>query len=205
VQSSVTDIIRCMFTGGSTSVLADYLEEQGHPNACVVRAMTNPTEIVRLLAGDLIQPSVIFELPITELDKLDIALRHAAIEDSVLFELACDFAEHILPIYERWNEFDHRPRNALDTMREWIRGSAKDDALMQARAAIKLRRPPPAAGRAVSAVLIATNPWAWATHCVAGDNAFDSAAAAREAAGPDEIHWQIERASQRLTPIRNAR
>jgi hypothetical protein len=39
-------------------------------------------------------------------------------------ELACDFAEHILPLWESHRPNDPRPRIAVATRRRWIRGEA---------------------------------------------------------------------------------
>ena len=49
--------------------------------------------------------------------------------------LACDFAEHVLPIFERQYLNDFRPRHAVDVARSYVAGEATLDELVAARAA----------------------------------------------------------------------
>lgn len=62
-----------MFERGSTSVIADHLDTVGDPSASVVRNISTPTEALRFLAPQLGAPGLIFDLPLKDLDKLDIA------------------------------------------------------------------------------------------------------------------------------------
>ena len=41
--------------------------------------------------------------------------------------LACDFAEHVLPIWEARYPGDDRPRVAIETKRRWLAGEASDE------------------------------------------------------------------------------
>ena len=50
-------------------------------------------------------------------------------------ELACDFAERVLPIYEKANPGDDRPRIAIETARKYARGEATLEELNAAYAA----------------------------------------------------------------------
>ena len=67
-------------------------------------------------------------------DRLWVVLRKELIEEVVLWELACQFAEHVLPCYERVYPGDFRPRDAIAKRRLWI-DSAEDPAAARAAAA----------------------------------------------------------------------
>jgi len=47
--------------------------------------------------------------------------------DNVL--LLADYAEHVLPIYEKWSRNDSRPRNAIQTTREYLNAYVGSDRL----------------------------------------------------------------------------
>ena len=76
--------------------------------------------------------------------------------------LACDFAEHILPIYEKRYPNDNRPRNAIATSRRFANGEATREELDAACAAAWAAR---AAARAAWAAAKAA---AWAAARAAG-------------------------------------
>jgi len=61
------------------------------------------------------------------------ALRATA-EDSgpIARELACDYAEHVLPIFERDYPDDKRPREGIEVARRYARGEATDEELAAA-------------------------------------------------------------------------
>jgi hypothetical protein len=81
--------------------------------------------------------------------------------------LACDFAEAVLPIFERDRPDDDRPRNAIETARRYARGEATREELAAAGAT---------AGAAARAA-------AWdAAGAAASDAASDAAGAAAGAA-----------------------
>ena len=63
---------------------------------------------------------LLHEVPITETD---------------LRLLACDYAEHVLTIFERTNSEDKRPRTAIETARKYVRGEATRQELYAASAA----------------------------------------------------------------------
>lgn len=91
--------------------------------------------------------------------------------------LACDFAEHVLPIFERYRPDDPRPRAAIATIRRYLVGEATEKEVVDARAA--------AAAAAVAAVAAATDATDAADAAVAADAAADAAAAAAVAAATD--------------------
>jgi hypothetical protein len=133
-------------------------------------------------------------------DRLWVAIRALNKKDRRLF--ACDCAEHVLPIYEKYYPDDSRPREAIETMRRYARGEATkeeleiannaayaaanavaddaDDAWAAANSAADA-----AANNAASAAANA----AWA----AADAADAADAAARAAARDAEREWQLER------------
>ena len=117
--------------------------------------------------------------PITLLQILDAngfddalwALRACPGAERFARELACDYAEHVLPIFERECPDDTRPRVAIDVVRRYARGDATEDELAAAGAA---------AGAAARAA-------AWA----AADDAWAATDAAR-AAAHDAQNEQLE-------------
>ena len=58
-------------------------------------------------------------------------LDHATIEDALRVRrlLACDYAEHVLPIYERQYPGDNRLRRAIETSRRYADGLATDEEM----------------------------------------------------------------------------
>ena len=199
----VDEMICEMFRSGSPAVVADYLERQNHSAAPVVQCLESPIEALRFLAGEFPISNVLFQLPLPKLEKLDIFIRQVLHDDGDLFSIACDFAEHVLPIYENWNELDPRPRTLMVMMRRWIEGTANDKKLRDSRAELmnyrsqqKLNRIPDAPRLAVRTVLCSSNPWAWAKHCTAEYCAANTAERARCSAGKHEIDWQLEHAER---------
>ena len=77
----------------------------------------------------------VLDLPIQDDAKLWVVLRPALIAEPVLHELACRFAEEVLPIYERECPKDTNPRDAITAKRAWLRGEITDEQLAAARAA----------------------------------------------------------------------
>jgi hypothetical protein len=123
--------------------------------------------------------------------------------------LACDFAEHVLPIYERAYPNDKRPRQAIETSRRYTYGHATAEELVAALAAAWAARE--AAGGGSWGGCLGGAAWAaraaygaagggswggclgaawaaWAATRAAGDAA---AWAAREAAREAEREWQL--------------
>jgi hypothetical protein len=105
-------------------------------------------------------------------------------------ELACDFAEHVLPIYEQFFLEDDRPRRAIAVRRRWIRAQTGDEdwyaawraAGEAARATSQMKTQPGGFNRDATAFAA----WASCGGCAraCGDDAASRAAAyARFAAG----------------------
>lgn len=148
-------------------------------------------------------------------DRLWIVLRPQLIPEKQLDELACQFAEHVLPLFETIFTLDSRPRAAIAAKREWINGecsqSERDKAQEAARAAAwdaDASARAAAAGAAwaaswaaVSAAEAAEGAAAWPTRevataaCVAAARAAWAAARegeAFEAAAEEEARWQVD-------------
>ena len=70
-------------------------------------------------------------------DRLWVLLREKFIPANELHELACRFAESVLPIYETLYPGDDRPRQAIETKRAWLRGHATNEELAAACAAAR--------------------------------------------------------------------
>ncbi len=127
------------------------------------------------------------DTPITLLQILDInglddalwALR--ACDDAEVFSrlLACDYAEHVLHLFEAQCPGDDRPHKAIEVARRHARGEAMEEALAAARAA------------AWDAAWAAAWDAAWAA-------AWDAACAAAGAAGAAERTWQEARLRELL-------
>lgn len=98
----------------------------------------------------------ILDMDIPPEDKLWAVLRPELIPDPMLHELACRFAEDVLPLYEERYPNDNRPRKVIETKRRWLRGDATDEELAEA---VEVARE--AAGKAVAAVALAAAA-AWA-------------------------------------------
>lgn len=54
-------------------------------------------------------------------EALNFVLSNGFISDKKLHILACDFAEHVLPIFEKEYPNDDRPRKAIELKRLWIK------------------------------------------------------------------------------------
>ena len=202
-MQTLDSLITEMFVSGSSIALADYLETEKHSEASEIRFLENPLQVLRRLAQHLSKPAVIFSLPISQQEQLEVALLHTRLDDSLLFTIACDFANHVLPVFEAWNENDKRLENLIETMRDWINHNCKDDQLREARYELtnyssrrKISKMPAGPKDVVSTVLTATDPWAWAKHCAAAFSAHETSVKAQKIAGPTEIDWQIEHATQ---------
>ena len=65
-------------------------------------------------------------------DKLWLLLHEDFIPKNDLFLLACDFAEHVLHIFEDKYPEDMRPRNAIEARRGWVAGIVSDEELNEA-------------------------------------------------------------------------
>ena len=138
------------------------------------------------------------DTPITLLQILDInglddalwALR--ACDDAEKFSrlLACDYAEHVLHIFETQYPDDDRLRKAIEVSRRHARGEAMEEALAAARAAAWYAARD--AGYAGYAAWYA----AWAAAWYAADSAAEAAWYAAEAAARDAA-WDATMAAER--------
>jgi hypothetical protein len=60
-----------------------------------------------------------------------------ALPDATCWQLACDFAEHVLPVWERLSGPEQRLNQAIATRRKWLQGQATDGELARANTAAK--------------------------------------------------------------------
>ena len=63
---------------------------------------------------------------VLSVDTIDLVLREEFIDAKTLHLLACDFAESVLPIFEKKYPEDNRPRRAIEVKRLWIDEEYKD-------------------------------------------------------------------------------
>ncbi len=116
-----------------------------NPEACTIDDVLswNPCDppynlerVTELFAGrETLAALDILDLDIPPEDRLWAILREELIPAPTLHELACRFAEAVLPIYERMHPGDNRPRAAITAKRAWLRGEITDEQLQAARAA----------------------------------------------------------------------
>lgn len=156
-------------------------------------------------------------LQILDINGLDDALwALRACDDAEKFcrLLACDYAEHVLSIWEAEYPDDNRPRKAIETARRYVNGEATDDELTTAWAAAETaawavaRDISDAAWNAVwDAIRAAASDvvWnvTWDVPCAARDAAADAAGdaagdAAKDIAWNTECKWQEERLREML-------
>ena len=162
-------------------------------------------------------------LDINGLDDCLLSLR--TVEATPEFErfsrlLACDFAEHVLPLFESKFPGDLRPRHAIETSRRYANGDATDDELADARAAVADAR---AAAKAEAMKAEAAKAWeqaweapraaretawrgAWTQTAAVADAAWVAIAAVAKAdsfmdtfvAGEREQQWQEQHLREKL-------
>lgn len=129
--------------------------------------------VKELWAGrESLTPLEILNLNIPIADRLWAVMHHDVIGRRTCRILACDFASHVLPIFERDVPGDMRPRRAIETALRYLAGDATKAELAAAGYA---------AGDAAGAA---------AAHA-AGDAAWD-------AAGDAECEWQLSRVRELL-------
>lgn len=120
----IFDLVRTVLLAGqSAGVLADYLEEQGHPSAEVIRQSRSKLAIISKLIGQGLSVFDVLHLPFPNRQKLALVLTPAVLTEQTLGLLACDFAEHVVPHYRLTRIYvDHqRLRSALETRRQrWL-------------------------------------------------------------------------------------
>ena len=117
-------------------------------------------------------------------DKFWALLRNDFFTVKELRLLSCDFAEHTLWIFEKYNKEDKRPHQAIETARKYAKGEATEEeraaAMDAARAAAWAAMDARAAARA-----------AWAAGAARA-----AARAARAAAMDAEEKWQIKKVKE---------
>jgi len=79
-------------------------------------------------------PLQIAHLDIPARDRMWVLLRPEIIPEYQLHLLACDFAEEVLPIFEKRYPNDKRPRVVIETKRKWVAGEVADEELDAAAA-----------------------------------------------------------------------
>ena len=103
--------------------------------------------------------------------------KHMDINQKTKILLACDFTEHVLPIWYEYYPDNHRPRKAIEAAREYVAGKIKKSTLEMARKAT--------AASAASAAASAASA-AWAAEEAAASSAWAAWAAEHVAAAAEE-------------------
>ena len=103
--------------------------------------------------------------------------------------LACDFAEHVLPICEALYPGDNRPRNAIEVSRRFADGNATAEELTATWSAGAAAQSAWGAARAAAGA--------------ARSATWSAGAAARAAAGESEREWQAQRLRERYEEFTN--
>ena len=88
---------------------------------------------------------------------------------ATLHELACDFAERVLPLYEKNRPGDRRPRRALEARRREIKGEIDEASMKTIRAGLEA---------AINAAAKTRDDPAALHRCSAGRQALDAVEAA---------------------------
>lgn len=84
---------------------------------------------------EMLIPTDIATLAIPAEDKIWALLHTEFLSEQQMHELACQFAETALPLYEQEYPDDQRPRQAIEAKRAWLRGEIGDHELAAAWAA----------------------------------------------------------------------
>jgi hypothetical protein len=155
-----------------------------------------------------------------EIDKarqwpIDYLFDHLKVDKKTIVLLACDFAEHVLPIWKKYHPDDDRPKEAIQAARKYVAGEIKlstlnraESAAAQAAAEADAAADAAAAAADVAAAWSGDAAWAaawaeraasaseWAAyhHAEAHGNDPDAAKAA-------EKKWQVSRMVQVLEVI----
>jgi hypothetical protein len=111
-------------------------------------------------------------------------------EECKVHLLACDFAEHVLPSFEREFPNDKRPRSAIEVKRKWAHGEATEGELTAARSAAA------SAASAASAAYSAVDAAYYSADYSAVVAAYYSADYA--AAAQDEWDWQATKLTEMI-------
>jgi hypothetical protein len=137
-------------------------------------------------------------------DPIQVICDNLGLDDGPLRLLAADWAEHVLPLFEKAYPGDKRPRKAIEAARDFVAGKITAKQLEQARAAVWAAARDAAwdAARAARDAARAARDAAWAA---AGTAARDAARAARDAARAARAAaaWDVARAAERSWQIRH--
>ena len=101
-------------------------------------ASPTPWEALQYAQGPMLALVEVSKTEDSQADKVCVAsmrVLKAVNVERALHELACTYAEDVLPIYEKDYPKDKRPRKAIETKRKWLDGKATDRQLAAARAA----------------------------------------------------------------------
>ena len=114
-------LVRTMLLGGqSPVVLADFLEEQGHPLADWVRQATKTVAIIQRLANNGLSALDILDLPIPHKQRLNLLLTQNLLEEKELNQLGCDFVGHLLPTPLLTPEQNQTLQTIVSRFRVWL-------------------------------------------------------------------------------------
>ena len=108
-------------------------------------------------------------------------------DHQILRAIAADFAESVLPIFEKVRPDDMRPRDAINVARRYLRGETTDEERAAAEAAAWAAARAAARAAAGAAARAAARDAAWAAAGAA------AGAAAWDAAWDAEREWQTRR------------
>jgi hypothetical protein len=140
--------------------------------------------LVRNLWGDRERCTAtdILRMDIPAKDRLWAVLREEFLSEKTLQIAACDFAEHVLPVYENRYSDNNAPRHCIEVKRRHIEGEATDKELWGAMTA--------AAAAAAAAYHAAYHAARAAYHAARAASAADAAACAA-ADYSAECEWQV--------------
>jgi len=149
-----------------------------------------PARVKELWAGrESLTLLDVLDLDIPIADRLWCVLH--AVDRRTRVLLACDYAGHVLPIWEARHPDDMRPRATLETCHRWLDGEATDDELIAvARAAYT--------SAAHAAAACAAYAYAYAATAYAAAASAASAAFSDTNTTDDELEWQLARTREVL-------
>jgi hypothetical protein len=167
-------------------------------------------------------PECMEEIDKARKNPIEFLVKHSGIDWKVLAYLACDLAEHVLPIWYKYYPYDDRPENAIQAARKYLEGKINKATLERAKlmvwsatleAELAARASAAQSARAVWEAVSAEGPWVYVADARAAARAAEAAAAEAayryaESRGndPDEAKaaekkWQVARAVQVLEAV----
>ena len=176
-------------------VLGDYLEECGHPLSHELRTSDlDKWEIVQRLLGNGLSLDQVFQLPVTGPERLAVVFRANLFSPMELFRLACDMAEHVLPVFLQRFPHCNTPQQILELTRLWTEGLESARWLQLSRAALRFY-----AWNNHSAAWAASATWEASDTTDAVTAAWKAAECAVRAKGDTEEIWQLQFVQERLS------